>query len=167
MLLLLLLFYNVQVVCKKSFSFFQNLLYDTVCLFSLPLFSSGLGYIVGSAVDKRARDWHWALRVSLLAHHVPSANLQFHSDVTFTLVMTCTNASMPVSHSLLGYTCAGTFSCAVVGLCGEGAQAWCYRISTRTHPAQDQLACWHECSLQEVSSVLILQLGHFVHFITL
>lgn len=57
--------------------------------FSLsPTNFSGLGYIVGSAVDKRAKDWHWALRVSLLAHRVSYANFQFRSEATFTLVIT-------------------------------------------------------------------------------
>ncbi|KAI5619305.1 protein spinster-like 1 [Silurus asotus] len=33
----------------------------SVFYFAIPV-GSGLGYIVGSAVDKRAQDWHWALR---------------------------------------------------------------------------------------------------------
>ncbi|XP_046721436.1 protein spinster homolog 1 [Silurus meridionalis] len=35
----------------------------SVFYFAIPV-GSGLGYIVGSAVDKRAQDWHWALRVT-------------------------------------------------------------------------------------------------------
>ncbi|XP_053469768.1 protein spinster homolog 1 [Ictalurus furcatus] len=35
----------------------------SVFYFAIPV-GSGLGYIVGSAVDKRAKDWHWALRVT-------------------------------------------------------------------------------------------------------
>ncbi|XP_026772324.1 protein spinster homolog 1 [Pangasianodon hypophthalmus] len=35
----------------------------SVFYFAIPV-GSGLGYIVGSAVDERAKDWHWALRVT-------------------------------------------------------------------------------------------------------
>ncbi|KAF5903764.1 protein spinster 1, partial [Clarias magur] len=35
----------------------------SVFYFAIPV-GSGLGYIVGSAVDKQAKDWHWALRVT-------------------------------------------------------------------------------------------------------
>uniref|UniRef100_A0AAR2LGB2 Protein spinster homolog 1 n=1 Tax=Pygocentrus nattereri TaxID=42514 RepID=A0AAR2LGB2_PYGNA len=37
----------------------------SIFYFAIPV-GSGLGYIVGSAVDNRAKDWHWALRVGLL-----------------------------------------------------------------------------------------------------
>uniref|UniRef100_A0AAR2KJP9 Protein spinster homolog 1 n=1 Tax=Pygocentrus nattereri TaxID=42514 RepID=A0AAR2KJP9_PYGNA len=35
----------------------------SIFYFAIPV-GSGLGYIVGSAVDNRAKDWHWALRVT-------------------------------------------------------------------------------------------------------
>lgn len=32
--------------------------------FLLPVYRSGLGYVLGSVVTKLTGDWHWALRVS-------------------------------------------------------------------------------------------------------
>lgn len=76
---------------------------------------SGLGYIVGSAVDKQAKDWHWALRVSPQAHYVSLA-LLFWCDIHtfYWLVM---NTFMPLSVSLHQVTPALGLLAVVLLLC--------------------------------------------------
>lgn len=101
---------------------------------------SGLGYIVGSQVSSRAKDWHWALRVS-------------QANICCSCVVSCCFPQLMSVCVVLppsGDSGFGADRCAAAAVCGEGAETRSRRGPTRESPAPDQLARRSARSQQEV-----------------